>query len=102
MGHEWYALNKQGKIQANAAGAKLNSYVWALKVTARDENSDYSNIYFAFADGDDTDQLQNYTITEDNVVEGFYTIGGVKVDEPVKGINIIRTKDGKTKKFFVK
>lgn len=102
VGHEWYALNKQGKIQANAAGAKLNSYVWALKVTARDENSDYSNIYFAFADGDDTDQLQNYTITEDNVVEGFYTIGGVKVDEPVKGINIIRTKDGKTKKFFVK
>ena len=101
--HEWYALNKQGQIQANKSNAaKLQSYVWALKVTARDENSDYGNIYFAFADGDDTDQISTYTITEDNVIEGFYTIGGVKVDEPVKGVNIIRTMDGKTKKIFVK
>lgn len=82
---EWYALTPNGKIAANAAAEnKLRSYVWALKVTARGENSNYGNI------------------TEDNVIEGFYTIDGVKVDEPVKGVNIIRTKDGKTKKIFVK
>ena len=60
------------------------------------KNSDYGNISFAFADGDDTDQIPTYTITEDNVIEGFYTLCGVKVDEPVKGINIIRTMDGKS------
>lgn len=92
---EWYALTPNGKIAANAAaGNKLRSYVWALKVTARGENSDYGNISFAFADENDTDQISTYTITEDNVIEGFYTIDGVKVDEPVKGVNIIRTKDG--------
>lgn len=31
----------------------------------------------------------------------YYTIDGLKLNEPVKGLNIIRTEDGKTKKIFI-
>ena len=100
---DWYALNKNGAISPNATeAAKLQSYVWALKVTPRDENTDYSNISFSFVEGDDTNQIMNYTISEDNEIEGIYTVNGMKVDEPVKGVNIIRFMDGKTKKIYVK
>ena len=96
-------MNKNGAISANATeAAKLQSYVWALKVTPRNENTDYSNISFSFVEGDDTNQIMNYTISEDNEIEGIYTVNGMKVDEPVKGVNIIRFMDGKTKKIYVK
>ena len=101
--YDWYALSKNGEISGNAtANAKLQSYVWAMKVTARDENSDYGNINFTFVDGSDTDMISVLSISEDNMIEGFYTIDGAKVEEPVKGINIIRFVDGRTKKIFVK
>ena len=100
---DWYALNKNGSISANATtAAKLQSYVWALKVTPRDENSDYSNFNFSFVEDNYTDQIVNYTISENNEIEGIYTVGGMKVDEPIKGVNIIRFTDGKTKKIYVK
>ena len=100
---DWYALNKNGAISPNATeAAKLQSYVWALKVTPRNDGEDYSNISFSFVEGDDTNQIMNYTISEDNEIEGIYTVNGMKVDEPVKGVNIIRFMDGKTKKIYVK
>ena len=100
---DWYALNKNGAIAGNkSTAAKLQSYVWALKVTPRNDGEDYSNISFSFVEGDDTNQIMNYTISEDNEIEGIYTVNGMKVDEPVKGVNIIRFMDGKTKKIYVK
>ena len=35
-------------------------------------------------------------------VEGIYTVGGAKVNSLQKGVNIIRTADGKTQKVLVK
>jgi hypothetical protein len=35
-------------------------------------------------------------------VEGIYTVGGAKVNSLQKGVNIIRTADGKTTKVLVK
>jgi len=35
-------------------------------------------------------------------VEGIYTVGGAKVNNLQKGMNIIRTADGKTQKVLVK
>ena len=100
---DWYALNKNGAISPNNTNAaKLQSYVWVLKVTPRNDGEDYSNISFSFVEGDDTNQIMNYTISEDNEIEGIYTVNGMKVDEPVKGVNIIRFMDGKTKKIYVK
>ena len=35
-------------------------------------------------------------------IEGIYTLGGMKVEHPVKGVNIIKYTDGRTKKIYVK
>ncbi len=43
------------------------------------------------------------TINPDEIgITGYYTIGGQKLNAPVKGINIVRYSDGSTKKVLVK
>lgn len=105
-GMEWLALSKQGetgKISWNATGnAKLQSYVWYIKVTPRTENDDYSKIIFVFVEEDEATQVSFNVTNEENEIEGIYTLGGIKVEEPVKGLNIIKFKDGKTKKVQIK
>lgn len=105
-GMEWLALSKQGetgKISWNATGnAKLQSYVWYIKVTPRTENDDYSKIIFVFVEENEATQVSFNVTNEENEIEGIYTLGGIKVEEPVKGLNIIKFKDGKTKKVQIK
>ena len=40
--------------------------------------------------------------TIDGEIEGIYTLGGIKVEHPVKGVNIIKYTDGRTRKINVK
>ena len=37
-----------------------------------------------------------------NEVEGIYTPGGVKIENPTRGVNIIKFNDGRTKKVYIK
>ena len=41
-------------------------------------------------------------VQKDNDEVDFYTINGVKKQKPIKGLNIIRMKDGATKKIIIK
>ena len=105
--YEWYALNKNNQISPNAsANAKLQSYVWAVKVTPRDENINYSKISFVFID---EDNASNGAVTgvssvsdQGSEIEGIYNLNGAKVDHLNKGINIIKYKDGRIKKVSIK
>ena len=99
--HEFLAM-KSGEICWNTANAKLGSYRWYIKPTPRTDYSDYGNINFVIVENDgDTDQISTNAL--DNLeIEGIYTLGGVKVDNLVKGVNIIRYKNGQTKKLYIK
>ena len=90
-----------GQICWNAsAAAKLGSYRWYIKVTAK-TNTD-AKPYIIFIEGDgDTDGINNAQVM-DGEIEGIYTLGGMKVEHPVKGVNIIKYTDGRTKKINVK
>lgn len=50
--------------------------------------------------GDNTSNINPINKDDDEV--GRYTLNGVMVNKPVKGINIIRTSNGKAKKVYVK
>ena len=38
----------------------------------------------------------------DTTMEGVYTIDGVKLNKPQRGVNIIRMSDGTTKRFMIR
>ena len=90
-----------GNICWNAsADAKLGSYRWYVKVDPKGD--DYTNDEFIFVEDDETNHISTTQFGADDNVEGIYTVGGVKVDEPVKGVNIIRYRDGQIKKVYIK
>ena len=106
-GYEWYTLTKSGHISPNAsASAKLQSYVWALKVSSRSENENYSKINFIITE--ESDEFNGIAtdlssvLDQESEIEGIYTTDGVKVDHVVKGVNVIRYKDGRIKKVSIK
>ena len=99
--NEWFALNS-GKLSPNKKGASINQYRWVLKLTPRGENSDYSKISFGFIEDEDATGLSTIGADEDNQIEGIYSVNGSKHDNLEKGINIIRYKNGTTKKVIIK
>lgn len=71
--------------------------------------SDYSEIYKGYyfvgyvLDRGESEDSSVKAIGEENVLTGeteFYTIDGIRVSAPVKGLNIIRCADGKVKKVI--
>ena len=99
--NEWFALNS-GRLSPNKKGASINQYRWVLKLTPRGENSDYSKISFGFIEDEDATGLSTIGADEDNQIEGIYSVNGSKHDNLEKGINIIRYKNGTTKKVIIK
>ena len=92
----------QGALHPNNPITPLLPYRWNIKVSSNNINDGYSKIEFVIVeDGDATgiDGVRGFNADE---VEGIYTINGLKLDEPVKGINIIKYKNGKTEKRIIK
>ena len=100
--HEWYAMGG-GSISPNKdASATLGSYRWYLKVTPREENADYANISINFVEGDETTAIDQMFADPNAEIEGIYTVDGMKLHKPVKGLNIVKYTDGRTKKLYIK
>ncbi len=91
-----------GMIGWNKDNATLGSYRWYIQLTPNGANDDYANIALTVVEEDgETNQIFN--ILEDNSeIEGIFTIGGIKVEKLVKGVNLIRYKNGQTKKVYIK
>ena len=90
-----------GNIVWNDENNYLRTYRWFIKPEAKGSD-DYAkpNIFIVEGDGD-TDGINNAQ-TAEGEIQGIYTLGGVKVEHPVKGVNIIKYTDGRTKKIYVK
>lgn len=90
-----------GNIVWNDENNYLRTYRWFIKPEAKGSD-DYAkpNIFIVEGD-DDTDGINNAQAAEGEI-QGIYTLGGIKVEHPVKGVNIIKYTDGRTKKIYVK
>lgn len=86
----------------NKPNATLGSYRWYIQLTPNGANDDYANIAFAFVEEDSETNQISQTVNAENEIEGIYTIGGIKLEKPVQGVNIIRYKNGVTKKVYIK
>ncbi len=99
---QWIGLNTNGNYFWNKPSSSLHRYRWFIKVTANTDNGDYSKLNLVFIeDNDEATDISKMYLDEDEI-EGIYTLDGVKVQTPVKGMNIIRFTNGKTKKINVK
>ena len=101
--NQWFSLNTNGNLKWNAANQKLGPYRWYIKPTFTGD--DYANIAFVIdeeAEGDETTTIDRLIYDPNAEIEGFYTVGGVKLDKPVRGLNIVKYTDGRTKKVYVK
>ena len=79
----------------------LGSYRWYMKPEPKNDN--YAKPTIIFMEGDVDATGISATGTDSNAeIEGYYTINGVRSDVPVKGMNIVKYKNGKTKKVMIK
>ena len=102
-GHDWLSLNKNGAICWNATTAsKLGSYCWYIKATPKSENDDYSKISFIFSDESDEEATDITFFNDNSKTESYFSPNGIQLEKPMKGLNIIKMKDGTTRKILVK
>ena len=91
-----------GSLHPNKETTTFRPYRWIIKVTKNDTNDGYSKVEFSIVEDGEATGIDSSRIINSDEVEGIYTTNGMKVDEPVRGINIIRYKNGKTQKIIVK
>lgn len=102
-GHDWLSLNKNGAICWNATTAsKLGSYCWYIKATPKSENDDYSKISFIFSEESDEEATDITFFNDNSKTESYFSPNGIQLEKPMKGLNIIKMKDGTTRKILVK
>ena len=78
--------------------ATLHSYRWYIKVTPKG-NYAKPEVFFAEYDPDATGIR---TTKAGNEPESYFSPNGIQLEKPVKGLNIIKMKDGTTRKIIVK
>ena len=79
----------------------LSSYRWYIKVDPKDVNYAKPTIEFVMGDEDVTG-ISNIDSGDKSEIDGYYTINGVRSEVPVRGMNIVKYKNGKTKKVMIK
>ena len=99
--HELLAMNG-GQICWNTAGAKLGSYRWYIKASSNFSDDDYSKLRFIIiGDEEDNPTAIDDVNTVDDAIDAYYTVDGMKLESPAKGLNIVKYKSGRTKKVYI-
>ena len=96
---EVYWMTKNGTLNPCLANSTMKSYRWYIKVTPKLGSSAKVNFIIEEYDSEATGIRATNT---DSEVESFYTPDGVRMERPTKGLNIIKMKDGTTRKIMVK
>jgi hypothetical protein len=79
----------------------LGAYRWYLNFEPKTD--DYAKPIIDFIESDsDATGVSSVKTGEDSDIEGYYSINGVRSETPVRGINIIRYKNGSTRKVVIK
>ena len=87
-----------GTINWSGTGT-LHSYRWYIKVNPISDP--YAKPQFVIEEYD-SDATGIHTTTADDVPESYFSPNGIQLEKPAKGLNIIRMKDGTTRKVMVK
>ena len=77
----------------------IKPFRWVIRVSPKDD--DYARPNIELVEDDDITGISTMFLNNDDI-EGYYTVNGVRNETPVKGINIIRYKNGQTKKVVIK
>ena len=98
--YEFLAMGK-GTINWGGKGTKLGTYRWYIKPEIYDDNYAKPSISFIEVDEEATG-ISAASSSENAEIEGYYSVNGVRSEVPVKGMNIVKYKNGKTKKIMIK
>ena len=92
-----------GKIcWTDGPGADLGTYRWYIKPSSKlNEDYDYTKIRIDIAGDEDVVGISTQVV-DDSEIEGYYSVNGTKLAVPVQGTNIVKYKNGVTKKIFIK
>ena len=77
----------------------ISPFRWVIRVSPKAD--DYARPSIELVEDDDITGISTMFLNNDDI-EGFYNVNGVRHDTPVKGINIVRYKNGQTKKVVIK
>ena len=77
----------------------IKPYRWVIRVSPKGDN--YARPSIEIVEEDEATSISSVIADPENV-EGYYTVNGVRNETPVKGINIVRYKNGQTKKVVIK
>ncbi len=98
---KWFTLNVDGLLKWNAN--QVRGYRWYVKPTLKLGEDEYADITFVIVEeGDDTNSVTKVHGDTKVEMEGIYTVDGIKLSQPVKGVNIMKFSDGSIKKVFIK
>ena len=98
---DFYVI-KNDALHPNDKTLNLRPYRWNIKVSSNSTNDGYAKIGFIIVEDGDATGINTVRNYNSNEVEGIYSINGKKLNTPVKGINIIKYKNGKTEKRLIK
>ena len=79
-------------------GINVPAFRWIIKVNGKAE---YARIAFV-EDGEETTAIQSAEVAEPNAIEGYYTLNGVKVEKPGKGVYVVKYANGQVGKIRIR
>ena len=99
--HRDYYIGSSGKLSyPSARNIALRPYRWYMRMEVKNGIEYARNINFIEGDGESITGLHNVVTSEEG--DTYYTLDGVKVQTPSKGIYIKRSANGTTKKVSFK
>lgn len=99
--HEIFFL-KNGSLHPNMSNAEMIPYMWYIKPKKNAINDDYAKVTFEFVEVETPTAITVLDANKSNEIEGYYSVNGIKQDGPQKGLNIVKYKNGQTKKVNIK
>ena len=100
LGGDFYYLNAKGEIShAKKETTTVDSYRWIVKATNK-SGANYAPRFEFVEEGAETEGIRSISAGDD--VEGYYTLGGTRVETPHHGMFVVKYKNGNIKKQFIK
>ena len=96
---EVFWMGTNGSLIPSLANTTMKSYRWYIKATSKSGNSAKVNFIIEEYDPDATGIRTTKTEKEP---ESYFSPNGILLEKPVKGLNIIKMKDGSTRKVIVR
>ena len=76
----------------------VRGFRWYITISGKAE---YARIAFV-EDGEETTAIQSAEVAEPNAIEGYYTLNGVKVEKPGKGVYVVKYANGQVGKIRIR